>query len=61
MPETLSGQRRQLIRTTIAATENFNRAVTRYNDAIGQFPALLLAWLFGFHAARGLRSSARVA
>lgn len=61
LPDTLSGQRQQLIRTTIAATENFNRAVTRYNDAIGQFPALLLAWLFGFHPARGLRSGPRLA
>jgi LemA protein len=26
----------------------FNRAVDRYNAAIAQFPALLLAWLFGF-------------
>lgn len=61
LPDTLGGQRQQCIRTTIAATENFNRAVTRYNDAIGQFPALLLAWLFGFHPARGLRSGPRLA
>lgn len=61
LPDTMSGQRQQLVRTTIAATENFNRAVTRYNDAIGQFPALLLAWLFGFHPARGLRTNARPA
>jgi LemA protein len=61
LPDTLSGERQQLIRTTIAATENFNRAVTRYNEGIGQFPALILAWLFGFHPARGLRSSARLA
>lgn len=61
LPDTLSGERQQLIRTTIAAIENFNRAVTRYNEGIGQFPALLLAWLFGFHPARGLRTSARPA
>ena len=37
------------------ATETFNEAVARYNEAIGQFPAILLAWLFGFQPGRGLR------
>lgn len=36
------------------ATEQFNDAVAVYNRAIRQFPARLLAWLFGFHAARAL-------
>ena len=35
-----------------AATEVFNQAVGRYNDAIAQFPALLLASLFGFKPGR---------
>ncbi len=35
------------IKSDMARIE-FNRTVTNYNDAIGQFPALLLAWLFGF-------------
>ena len=35
----------------IARTE-FNRRVLSYNDAIHQFPALLLAWLFGFKTAQ---------
>jgi hypothetical protein len=28
----------------------------QYNEAIAQFPAVLLAWLFGFNPARGLRA-----
>ena len=32
----------------------FNDAVAQYNAAIAQFPANLLAWTFGFKAARGL-------
>jgi LemA protein len=56
LPENFSSERAQLVRMTQAATEHFNQAVVRYNEAIGQFPALLLAWLFGFHPARGLRA-----
>lgn len=36
------------------ARQQFARAVTHYNTAIGQFPAQVLAWLWGFHAARVL-------
>lgn len=36
------------------AIDNFNDAVRQYNDAVAQFPASLLARLFGFKAARGL-------
>lgn len=32
----------------------FNDAVAHYNEAIAQFPANLLAWVFGFRAARAL-------
>lgn len=32
----------------------FNEAVVQYNSAIAQFPASLLAWVFGFKAARAL-------
>lgn len=56
LPENFSGERIQLVRMTHAATEHFNRAVNRYNEAIAQFPAVLLAWLFGFHRGRGLRA-----
>ena len=38
------------------ATEHFNLAVTRYNEAIAQFPAVILAWLFGFQPGRGLQA-----
>lgn len=55
LPENLSGERVQLVRMTQAATEQFNLAVTQYNAAISQFPAILLAWLFGFQPGRGLR------
>ena len=32
----------------------FNKTVLNYNEAIGQFPALLLAWIVGFKAAQPL-------
>jgi LemA protein len=36
------------------AARIFNEAVLHYNTAIGQFPAVLLAWVFGFSPARAL-------
>ncbi|MFT4243580.1 MAG: LemA family protein, partial [Acidovorax sp.] len=36
------------------ASRVFNEAVAQYNAAIAQFPASLLARVFGFKAARGL-------
>lgn len=60
LPENLTAERAQLVRMTQAATARFNDAVTRYNEAIGQFPAMLLAWLFGFQPGRGLRLRADV-
>jgi len=36
------------------AVRVFNDAVVQYNAAIAQFPASLLAWVFGFKAARVL-------
>ena len=59
LPENASSERQQLERMALVATENFNRAVVQYNEAIAQFPATLLAWLFGFQPARGLRVRAR--
>ncbi|HEX2544904.1 MAG TPA: LemA family protein, partial [Ramlibacter sp.] len=56
LPEDFSGERAQLVRMAHAATEKFNHAVVQYNEAIAQFPAVMLAWLFGFHPARGLRT-----
>jgi LemA protein len=54
LPETVLLRRRKTLLQAHAATEAFNTAVTRYNEAIAQFPALLLAWLFGFKPARAL-------
>ena len=59
LPENFSSERAQLVRMAQAATEHFNNAVARYNEGITQFPALLLAWLFGFQPARGLRARGR--
>lgn len=56
LPDDLNGERQQLVRMAQAATEHFNQAVTNYNEAIAQFPAVLLARLFGFRPARGLRT-----
>lgn len=36
------------------ARQQFGMTVTQYNAAIAQFPAQVLAWLWGFHAARVL-------
>ena len=36
------------------AADQFNTAVAQYNAAIAQFPARVLAWFFGFRAARPL-------
>lgn len=57
LPETLTARRAQIVMQTHAATDQFDQAVGRYNDAIAQFPAVLLAWLFGFKPGRGVRSS----
>jgi LemA protein len=59
LPEDFSGERAQLVRMTQASTEKFNEAVVRYNEAITEFPAVMLAWMFGFHQARGLRARAQ--
>lgn len=56
LPATLTTTRAQLVAQAAAAAAQFNLAVERYNHAIGQFPALLLAWLFGFKPGRGLHT-----
>jgi LemA protein len=58
LPDTVLRKRAQLALQSHAATEQFNVAVSRYNAAIVQFPALLLAWAFGFKPAGGLASAA---
>jgi len=54
LPDTINLQRIQLASQAEAATEQFNLTVGRYNRGVRQFPALLLARLFGFRPARGL-------
>ncbi|HKB54637.1 MAG TPA: LemA family protein [Ramlibacter sp.] len=54
LPDTVLTRRSQLGLQTHNAIEQFNGAVGRYNDAIAQFPAVLLAWLFGFKPGIGL-------
>jgi LemA protein len=54
VPEALALQWQQLSAQARIAGEQFNQAVANYNEAIAQFPALLLAWSFGFRRARGL-------
>ena len=55
LPDTLSGERQHMVHTSQAAAEHFNASVASYNDGIQQFPAMLLAWLFGFQPGRGMR------
>jgi LemA protein len=61
LPESVTTRRVQLVLQTHAATDQFDRAVGRYNEAIAQFPAVLLAWLFGFKPGRSVRHIANVA
>lgn len=56
LPEDVTSERAQLVRQTQVAIGQFNQAVAHYNEAIDQFPAVLLAWLFGFKPGRGLRA-----
>lgn len=45
----------EAITAQVQATEKaFAAAVDAYNQAVGQFPAVLLAWVFGFKRARRL-------
>lgn len=52
LPDSLTGQRAQITSNCIAAAERFGLAVDHYNAAIAQFPAMLVAGLFGFRPAR---------
>lgn len=58
LPETLTARRAQIVMQTHTAIEHFDRAVARYNNGISQFPAVLVAWLFGFKPGRRMRTSA---
>lgn len=56
LPQDVTSERNQLVHQTQVAISQFNQAVKRYNEAIDEFPAVFLAWLFGFKPARGLRA-----
>ena len=49
-----AARREQHVAHNTLARQQFNDAVAHYNGAIAQFPASVLAWLFGFHKARPL-------
>lgn len=52
LPGGLQSQWEQIAAQVDVARAEFNRRVEIYNEAIDQFPALLLAWLFGFKPAQ---------
>jgi LemA protein len=58
LPETVTARRSQLALQTHSAAELFNQAVARYNEGIGQFPAVVLAWVFGFKPGVGIDQGA---
>jgi LemA protein len=55
LPELLNQEHEKLLSQTLPLGEAFNAAVMAYNGAIRQFPALLLARLFGFRPAGWLQ------
>ena len=54
LPDTMIARRAQLALQTHSAVLLFNQAVARYNAGIAQFPAIMLAWVFGFKPGLGL-------
>lgn len=50
LPESVLAARAQGVVQIQTVASAFNAAVARYNHAITQFPAVLLAWAFGFKA-----------
>ena len=54
LPEALPLRWEQLVAQTEMARADFNKVVARYNAAVNQFPAVLLARLFGFRTAQSL-------
>ena len=54
LPQVLSPHWEQMLLQDQAAVDVFNEAVQRYNQAIRQFPAILLAWVFAYRAAQSL-------
>lgn len=54
LPATAQAQWSETRQQIRPAAQGFAHAVHTYNAAIAQFPALLLAWLFGFRTATSL-------
>jgi len=54
LPQALSAHWEQMLLQDQAAVDIFNEAAQRYNQAIRQFPAILLAWVFAYRTARSL-------
>ena len=54
IPEAVQARWIELSRTVNTAVEQFNTAVGAYNSAVRQFPAVLIAWLFGMRLASKL-------
>lgn len=52
--EALQAEWDQLLALTTHGRSEFNISVANYNAAISQFPALLIAWVFGFRAAASI-------
>lgn len=54
LPDSVCAEWEQLSQRVRGAREHFAQCVASYNQAIAQFPALLLAWVFNFRPARSL-------
>lgn len=54
LPDAPPPQWDQLVVQIELARSDFNKSVLNYNAAIRQFPALLLAWIFGFKPAQSV-------
>lgn len=54
LPETVSTERALRLKQADVIGTQFNAAVDRYNRAITQFPAVLIAWTFSFRRGRHL-------
>lgn len=52
LPASLQAQWEHVAIQVELARSEFNKAIVNYNEAIGQFPALLLAWIVGFKTAQ---------
>lgn len=54
LPQVLSAHWEQMLLQDQGAVDVFNEAAQRYNQAIRQFPAILLAWVFAYRTARSI-------